>query len=200
MESDTDQQQHEAHEAEVNGAGESESILDGIRQMRAERIAEDVRQLDLDVPGYRHRLAVIYRYPDEGYERLAKAAEREQRERTPSARIEAASDVLVTACAAVVGRNADGKLIDPVSNMVIDEGALPEHRMRFDRSLADRLRIDVPPEVKGVGRYVVRAIFSPRGPATGVYDGDLALITQSNVVFNFLSGAEVAIDEELLGE
>jgi hypothetical protein len=182
--------------AETNGNAQGVSVMDGIRAIRAQRIADDVRQLDLDVPHYDARLAIIYRYPEKGYERAMKAIEREQR----GERLDGPCDFLVECCAAVVGRDAEGGLIDPFTNGPLAEGQLPENPMRFDTRLAEALQIDVPPEVKQRARFIVRQVFSPRGAATGVYDGDLAIISQSNVVFAWLNGAELRIEEDAAGE
>lgn len=195
-----DEQIADAIPAEDNGHEPTASIIDGVRAMREAKLSDDVRQLDLDIPGYEGKLAVIYRYPESGYQRAVKALERGVEEKTPLARVEAAADLLALACAAVVGRNDEGALIDPVSNALLGERELPENLMRFDRKLAAAVGIDVAPDVKTVGRLVVRSLFSPRGAATGVYEGDLALISQSNVVFAWLNGAEIKADDEVLGE
>lgn len=196
---DTEQQEQTYDAPEPVGS----SIMDGLREMRQRKVQESPRRLVLNVPGYENRLAVIYHYPPDGYQRAVKAVERELSGKDPNARLDGASDMLVVACAAVVARSADGDLIDPHTSAPLgsdDEPEIPDEPMRFDRSLAKALKIDVPPEVKGVGRFVVRQLFSPRGASTGVYDGDLAVISTSNQVFAWLNGAEIAIDEEASGE
>lgn len=188
-----------APDAGQNGSGGS--LLDEVRAMRERKLTESARQIRLVIPGYEGRLAVIYRYPETGYERVVRAVEHETRGATPNARIEAACDLLVACCASVVGRNPDtDETLHLLTGEVIPDGELPEAPLRFDRNLADRLGIETPPEVKGVNRHVCRNVFSPRGMAQGIYDGDLSLISTSNVLFNWLNGAEVQVDEELLGE
>lgn len=177
------------------------SILDSIRTMRSERLADPSRLLDLIVPQYHGRIAILYRYPETGAEAAIKAVERERRGDTPNARIEGASDLLVACCASVVGRDPETKaLLDLKTGATLAENELPENVYRFDRRFAEAVNIEVPGEVKGVARHVCRQLFSPRGAATGVYDGDLSLYAHSNVVYSWLQGAEVEVDEELSGE
>jgi hypothetical protein len=189
-----------------NGAAKP-SVLDNLRAMREAKAQDAEPALVLDVPGWQDgtgaTLAVIYRYPAEGYKRVVSAIEREQSTKDANARLHGASDLLTACCGSVVGRDAAGALIDLHTSLPLgawDGSELPDPPVRFERWLAEALGIEVAEDIRGVGRFVLREVFSPRATATGVYDGDVALISHSNRVFMWLNKAELAIDEDFQGE
>jgi hypothetical protein len=195
-------EQDERADVEQNGVT-PRSILDDVRAIREAKIVEQEPRLVANVPLYDDRLAVIYTYPADGAERAVAAVEREMQSKDFEGRLDGASKLLVIACAAVVGRDVHGKLVDLVTGELLgpdDKPELPSAPMRFDRTLAERLAIDVPEDVKGVGRFVCRQVFSPKGLSQGVYEGDLALIATSNAVYAWLSGARAKADEDAAGE
>lgn len=201
-----DQSAPEAIPAASNGSGTS--FMDEVRALRERRAEETQPRFVVDIPAYEdehgnHRLAVIFEYPMSGAERLMQALELELEGEGDNDRLEAACMTLVEACAAVVGRDTKGNLIDPVTGVLVgpdEKPGLPESPMRFDRKLADAFKIDVPNEVKTPGRFICRSLYSPKGQSNGLYDGDLALITTSRAVFAWLHGRRVKADEETAGE
>lgn len=179
------------------------SILDDIRAIREARIVADQPRLVTNVPQYEERLAIIHRFPEGGAERLLDAVNAETSATSYDQRIEGACKQLVQTCAAVVVRNPEGKLVDPDTGALLgpdEKPELPEHPMLFDRRCAETFKIEIPPEVKGVGVFVCRNLFSPRGQSHTVYDGDIALINTSNGVYAWLNGARLAADEDAAGE
>lgn len=183
-------------EAEV----EDGSILGHLNALRDRKAREAAPMKDFAVPGYGDGLIVRYRYPDGGYKRAIKAAQRENLSSDPDARLNGAGDLLIACCGSVLGKLPDGTVVDLRTDHPLGEGELPESPLRFDTALAEKFRITVPDGVSSVSRFVLRAIFSPRGLSQGEWDGDLALISQSNQVFMWLNKAQESLDEDLAGE
>lgn len=198
----TDSPQLDEH-APAPDTGGGLSILDDLREIREAHIAESEPRLVTNVPRYEGRLAIIFRWPEQGGEKLLEAVERETSARKYTDRVEAACKQLVQTCAAVVVRNPEGQLVDPDTSALLGTDAdpeLPENPMLFDRRLATALKIEIPPETKGVGIFVCRNVFSPRGQSHTDYSGDVALINTSNAVYAWLNGARAKADEDAAGE
>ena len=174
------------------------SVLDGLRQRRAQLAQEGPKRLELDVPGYNGRLFVRYRYPEGGYQPVVAIYRRSQESKVRDADLLGNCDVLVMCCEAVLGRNAQGDVIDLETDQPPD--SLYSSNLRFGKKLAGLFGIPVPDEIKSPGRFVVRHIFSPRAQDTGVYDGDLTLMTQGGQVLSWLNGMESDLSSEFVGE
>lgn len=212
MQTDDEQGRVAATEAEARTAeAGGSSILDEIREIRAEKANGEARLFVLDIPAYtdangKPRLAVIYRYPEQGQEAVMAAVQRERqglRQGDAAKRLEGASDCLLAACASVVGRRVDGALVDALTGAPLGTDArpeLPERPLRFGNALAKSFEIDVPEEVRNKPRFILRNLFSPRGLSQGEYEGDVAIITASDLVFGFINGADFELDSETVGE
>jgi hypothetical protein len=175
------------------------SILGDLRALREEKAEEAAPTLDLDVPGYEGRLFVRYGYPRGGYERATKAAETEFRSREKDKTLHGNADLLAACCVAVLGRDAQGRTCDLLTDRLLGEEEIPEPPLRFDRQLADALAIDVPDSVERPSRFIVRSLFSVRGLGNNA-EGDVALISAGNRVFAWLAGVRQDFDEQLVGE
>lgn len=177
----------------------SGSLAERLVSMREEAASAHEATLDLDVPQYNERLLVRFHYPEVGYDPLVKAVERAQAAKVKDAALWANASVIQTACLSVLGRDENGVVVDLRTNRPVLEHEAPEEPLRFDRTLAALLRIDVPEDVKPT-RHIMRHVFSPRAHATGVFDGDLALMRTGGKLINWLSGEERDIVEEFSGE
>lgn len=191
-------------EALVGGPGVADggrSVLDRLKAERDRKAQGKAPVQVFDIYGYGEpsAMVVMYQWPAGGYQEALKAARHEFLSDEKDARLNGACDLLLACCGAVLGRKG-GKLVDLRSDQPVAEDEVPESSLRFDSGLASALHIDVPDEVKNKGRFIVRSFFSPRGESLGVWDGDLALIAQSNSVFAWLGMKEQAADEELAGE
>ena len=184
--------------AGVLGAG---SVLDQLRERRQKLAQESAESLTLDVPGYGGRLVARYRFPEAGYQPIVRALARAQapgRGQGSKADLDANCDLLVTCCETLLGRDEGGTLVDLEANASLDESNPPA--LRFGPHLAQLFGIEVPEGLKSPARFVVRHVFSPRAAATGVYDGDIALMTQAGQVMAWLAGQETELGEEFVGE
>lgn len=186
-------------ELEQAAEGGEESFIDELRRDRDEKAAAASPVLMIDVPDYNGRLAIVFRYPEGGYKR-ALAAVRKELTGEPDARLTAASDLITSTTACVIGKTATGALVGLSDESPIDLTDLPEPGIRFSKELADLLRIKVPDEVERPGHYIVRCVFSPRGESRGEWDGDIALIGVANRIFAWLNGNRTAAEEQLAGE
>jgi hypothetical protein len=178
----------------------SGSIAADLAARRAKIAHERVPSLDLDVPDMDGHLLVRYRYPEPGYKPLTQAIERAQTSKDHDAGLWANCDVLALACETVLGRDPQGHLADIRTGRLLDPDEVLTPPLRFNRELAGLLQIEVPEEIKSPPRYVIRAVFSPRGPETGVWDGDLALMTTGGRVISWLQREEQEIGREFSGE
>lgn len=184
------------------------SILGRLRVMREDAAQEAEPTLVLDVPGYEppgqrfSALAVVFRYPPDGYKAALKTTEVERRGKGPDPALEGNADLIIACCASIVGKDEQGKLYDLASDaQITPEDALSLAKpTRFDRAFAEQMRIDVPASLAKPGRFIVRQVFNPRAQATGKYTGDLALVGAANRVFAWLANETAVIDEALEGE
>lgn len=187
------------------------SVLDEVRAIRDEKVAEQPRRFCTGIPAYvdasgKARVSVIYTYPEAGQAAVMGSVRRERMaiaKGDADARLEAAGDLLIASCGSVVGRTGDGRLVDLLTDADLGTDAdpqLPETPLRFGPRLAELFQIDVPPEVEHKSRFILRNVFSPRGQATGVYEGDVAIISTSDAVFQFVQGVDLAADEAAAGE
>jgi len=176
------------------------SVLGDLRALRERKAADAAPTLDVDVPGTEGRMLIRYGYPASGTAALRKAAQAERAAKSGDADVEANAAILVACCLSVLGRDSKGRIIDLLTDRVLGEHELPDPPLRLDERLAGALGITVPPEVERKGRFIARHLFSPRAAKTGAYDGDLSLIAQADIVYAWLSGAEIKVDEETAGE
>lgn len=181
------------------------SILDDLRAERERKATAAPPTMALDVPGYGEpsRLAVVYRYPAAGYESALKAAQVERAGADKDSSLNGSADLLIVCCASLVGKRPDGTLV----NLDTDEVVKPEEVVeptypasRFNKTLADKLAIRVGEDVERKGRFICREVFSPGAQQHGRYEGDLALIAASNIVFAWLQGVNREREEEQAGE
>lgn len=194
---------------EQNGAAPaSGSILAGVQAARERARGERAPTIALVIPGYEGRLACVYRFPTGGYKVAVKAAERETNKLDEQAQINGNADLLIACCASIVGRDpngdgGNGSLVNLLTNEPIQEEDVlaPDYdALRFNKTLAKLLSIEVGDDLQHPGRYICREVFSPRKESTGIYEGDLSLIANGNVVFRWLQEGELRIDEETAGE
>lgn len=182
---------------DAGGASETSeapgSVAAFLRAKREQIVHDGPAELELDVPGYEGALVVTYRYPEGGSDPVVQAVNRAQNSKERGAIVSANADLLVACCYEVRGRLPAGDLepLDP------DPSDGP---VRFSKRLARLLEIDVPDDVKAPARFVCRNVFSPQAAATGVYDGDVALMVQGGEVVQFLSKAEAEVSERFVGE
>jgi hypothetical protein len=175
------------------------SILGELRALREEKAEAAAPTLDLDVPGYDGRLFVRYGYPPGGYEKAVRAAEVEFRSQERDRTLHGNADLLAACCVSVLGRDAQGRVVDLLSDRPLEANEVPEPPLRFDRSLAEALGIEIPDTVTKRSRFIVRSLFSVRGLGQGA-EGDVALISAGNRVFAWLAGVRQDFDEALVGE
>lgn len=177
----------------------SGSLLGGLVARRAE-IAASVPRLILDVPGYEGRLVARYKYPEAGARPIIDAITRAQGSSDPDAALHSNCDALIATLDTLLGRTEAGVLVDLRTEQAVEVDADVDEPVRFTRATAGLFRIDVAPDVKGVARFVARNIFSPRAQAQGVYDGDVALMTQGGRVLTWLQDTTVSVGETFTGE
>lgn len=172
------------------------SILDRITARRDEIARSEPAVLDVEVPGYEGLLVVRFRYPEGGWKVISTAVERAADTRNPDGALTGNIDVLLACVHEVLGRDpATGDLVP------LDRSAQPgDPPLRFTKELAALLKIAVPDEIKSKGRFIARHVFSPRAEATGIYDGDVALMTTGGRVISWLQGERDRVDEGLAGE
>lgn len=185
------------------GEAPATSLLGQLQARRKEAQTASQPTLALVIAGYKNGLAAVYRFPDGGGDVAMKAAERERAEADKEARVNGSADLLIACVASLVGRRPDGTLVNLDDDSTIEAADTLDPgypALRFNKTLARKLGINVEREMKRPGRYVARQIFSPRFDSTGIYEGDLALIAQSNFVFEWLQDTEGGFAEELSGE
>jgi hypothetical protein len=168
------------------------SLLGSLHAKREELAKRGTREIRKLVPLWDGALSVVYRYPEGGTDPIIRAVERAQASGKPQAAFDANADVLIACCHTVEGRQGDEDW-EPLDNA---DGS----PVRFTRKLADLLQIDVPDNLKSPARFIVRNVFSPLAASTGVYEGDISLMTQAGQVISWLNGAEQQADEALRGE
>lgn len=192
----------EQEPTEVDAPTSDGSILGDLRQMRERKAQEAPPTFDLEVPGYGvpSRVVIRYRYPKAGYKVAVKAGETEFGSKSPDAKIDGNSDLLIACCGSVIGRTADGTLIDLRTERPLGENEIPDPPMQLGKDVAEAFRIEVPDEVERKSRFIVRHLFSPRAERTGAYDGDVALIAAGNAVYRWLAGAAASLDDDFAGE
>jgi hypothetical protein len=177
---------------------EAGSILGQLQQMRADEAAKQAPSRDFEVPGYDGALIVRYVHPAGGYKAAQKAARHELNRNDPDAQLNGSADLLIACCGSLLGVK-DGKVLDLISDAEMPPHELPVAPLKFTEQLAQMFGFEVPEGASSPARYVCRSVFSPRGPTRGEWDGDMALIRQSNRVFGWLNKAEAEVDEILAG-
>lgn len=149
------------------------SLRDQLRQRREEQRKRST--LDLIIPGYGGDLAVRYRsLPEDAIKKFADKISKGEDG------LGAARQMVVLACEAVLVRE-DGEL-EPLT----DETDSP---IRFDERLAEFLAIDADRAVD-----VAQEVFSPGGTQP------LAVMAHASALSNWMTGKDLEVDEELLGE
>lgn len=184
---------------EPGGEAPPDSILGGLIARRNE-IAASVPRLVLDVPGYEGRLVARYKFPEAGARPIIDAVTRAQGSQDPDGSLHGNCDALIATLDTLLGRTEGGMLVDLRTGEPVEIDADVDEPVRFTRDTAAMLQIDVAPEIKGVGRFVARNIFSPRAQAQGVYDGDVALMTQGGRVLTWLQDTTANVGEAFTGE
>lgn len=167
------------------------TLLDSLRARRDEIAKAEAPTLDLAIPGYDGRLVCRYRYPEQGYQAIIKAVNAAQNAKDPDAILTANAQALIACCDEMLGRDSDGGALQPI---------VPGENVRYGRKLAGLFGIEVPEDVKGVGTFIVRHVFSPRAHRTGIYDGDVALIAQGGTVIGWLQDTSRSVSESFAGE
>jgi hypothetical protein len=190
--------QDELRQDEFDEAEPRVSVPDGtvagyLRAKREEIVQRGPAELELDVPGYDGALVVTYRYPDGGSDQVVDAVTRAQNSKERDALVRANADVLVACCYDIRARVPGGEL-EPIDTDPTGD------RSRFNKRLAALLGIDVPEEVRHPARFVCQNVFSPAAVASGVYEGDLALMNQGGEVVKFLVKADEELSELFVGE
>lgn len=190
-------------------AGAPGSALEGLRRRRRQIATEDTPSKFLDVPDYKGALVVEYRYPEAGSEAVLDAVQRAQTAKERDALLNAQIDVLVRCCHAIYGIKPGAARVPLDDSSRVDElretleSLDPDPTkppLRFSPRLAELLQIQVPEEVKSPARFVCRQVFSPRAEATGVFDGDLALMTQTGQLITWLTKADEEVGQKFVGE
>lgn len=184
---------------EAEPAAPSGSLLGGLVARRDE-IAASVPRLILDVPGYQGRLVARYKFPEAGARPIVDAIARAQGSDDPDAALLSNCDALIATLDTLLGRTEGGVLVDLRTEQPVEVDVDVDEPVRFTRDTAAMLNIDVSPEIKGVGRFVARNVFSPRAQAQGVYDGDVALMTQGGRVLTWLQDTTASVGETFTGE
>lgn len=173
--------------------GPAGSVLSHLQHTRDEIVRAETKPLTLVVPRWKGALGIRYQYPEAGSDAIVDAVERAQNAGAGHDQLlEANSDVLIACCADVVGRVPGGKW-QPLD-------ATNPAPLRITSRLANLLGIAVPDNLRSPGRYILRNVFSPKGEATGIYEGDLSLMSQSGRVITWLNDGEDRADERLSGE
>lgn len=197
----------DAPQAPSNGAqgAPTGSILDDLRAIRQEKAEAAPPTLVLDVAGYGEpsRLAVVYRYPAAGYDSALKAAQHERMRAEKDATLNGNADLLIVCCASLVGKRPDGKIVNLLTDEVLEPAEVVDPAYpasRFNATLAEKLGIEIGEDVERKARFVCRHVFSPGAQRNGRYEGDLGLIAHGNLVFAWLQGVNRERDEEQAGE
>lgn len=172
---------------------ESGSLLGSLQRKRAEIAQRGTREIRKLVPLWDGALSIVYRYPEGGSDPIVQALERARQRGKPSDVLDANCDALIACCYTVEGRRPDGEW-EPL------DADRPGDPLRFTQRLADLLEIDVPERLRSPARHILRHVFSPLAAATGVFDGDISLMTQGGQIVTWLSAGDQQADEELRGE
>lgn len=172
------------------------SVLAQLRARREQLAADTAPMKVLDIPGYDGKLVARYRYPEQGYKAITVAIERAQSKKDPDGILHGNLDALVACCDGVFGRR-DGELVDLATDEIVDDDA---EGPRFGSTLATLFGIEVDEAMKAKARFIVRNVFSPRATATGVYDGDVAAMTQAGTVIEWLQDTNAETAEVFAGE
>lgn len=172
------------------------SALSVLQRKRAELAKRGTREKTCQVPLWEGVARVVYQYPEAGADPIIRAVERAQAATAQDKRSEAAfnanADVLIACCHDVQFRDPDG---DNDWASMVTPGPI-----RFTKRLADAMGLDLPESLKSPARFIVRNLFSPKAADTGVYEGDISLMTQAGQVIQWLNAAEESADEALRGE
>jgi hypothetical protein len=178
------------------------SLLARLNARREEIAREETPVFDVDVPGYElepgslSALVLRCRYPEGGWKVITDAITRANDKRNPEGALYGNADVLIACCSEVLGRDPKTGDLAPLDPQAGED--VPP--VRLTTRLAELLQIDVPSEVKSKGRFVTRHVFSPRAQATGIYDGDLVLMTTGGRVITWLQGERERQGEDFAGE
>jgi hypothetical protein len=167
------------------------SILEQLRSVREHEQADD--ELVLRLPMYDDRIALVMRYPESGFEAFEKIGTRAATSKDPLATLKAACETIALCCVDVRGVDENGEL-------VALDGDATRGPLRIGPELASLLGIEVPPAVRDARTLIVRHLYSPRAHATGVFRGDVAIVTDYGRLTQFVNDGAVAAQDRFVGE
>lgn len=168
-----------------------QSVLDYVRRRQMELAAEEREPLTVEIPEWKGSLAVMFRYPEQGATPIIRAGMQID-PRRPEKALGSALQVIQAAAWQIVGRrpeDAGWAPLDPTGDPV-----------GIGSRLATLLGWEIPADIKRKGAYVARLLWSPKAPQTGIYEGDIALVTAAGEVTEYLRGVDNQVQEILEGE
>lgn len=175
---------------------ESGSLLSAFQRKRQEISKRGPREERKLVPQWDGALRIVYRYPEDGTDRVIRAVERATESKAKEDRsrahvFNANVDVLIACCYDIEFRDPDTGEWAPLDS---------ERRTRFTQKLAEHMQLELPERLKSPARFIARHVFSPKAAVDGEFDGDVGLLDQAGEVLIWLRGADERIDEDLRGE
>ncbi len=136
-------------------------------------------------------VGVKFGYPEQGATPIIRAGLRLQNQE-PEKGVDAALDIVLGSAVEVLWRESGDSPWRP-----IDPSGAPT---RIGEQLARTLGLEVAPDMKRKARFIARNLWSPNAAATGVYEGDIALVKQAGRVASWLDGEDAEANEEVAGE
>jgi hypothetical protein len=145
------------------------------RLRRKRRQIAEVKDLDMDIPGYGGELVCKYKLLN--WDHIRRIGSKHQNSRDPQRLLLAQMDLLIEACVGFYYRKGDE--LKPLH---------PDKPVRYDLSLAEILDIELDEQP------------SARKVCLGVFVNDLALVDHHQDLLTWMRGAQEEVDEDIAGE